>query len=87
MATLNVTVPDTGWVQVASDADAGFLAQGGGSYALEWATTASAAPPAVRGFVLPAASLVGRGLLGPGFVWVRQYPGGTGYPVTLTVSR
>lgn len=74
-------------MQVAADTDGGFLAQGGGSYALEWATTATAAPPTVRGFVLPAAALVGRGLLGPGFVWVRQYPTGTGYPVTLTVSR
>lgn len=87
MATLNVPLPDSGWVQVAADTDAGFLAQGGGSYALEWATTDAPTPPSVRGFVLPAAQLVGRGLLGPGYVWVRQYPTDTGYAVTLTVSR
>ncbi|MCR6497367.1 hypothetical protein LJB71_14865 [Thermomonas sp. S9] len=54
---------------------------------LEWATTDAPTPPSVRGFVLPAAQLVGRGLLGPGYVWVRQYPTDTGYAVTLTVSR
>lgn len=78
MPTINITIPAVGWTQVAAAGVAGFVAQAGGSGYLEWATTTGGTPPTagVSGHVLPADVMVGRSTMGPGAVWVRQYPSG-----------
>jgi hypothetical protein len=64
------------WVRIASATDAGFLASTGEHGYIEYATTADdvAPPPTLRGHVFAQAHPVGRGDLGPGYVWARVLP-------------
>lgn len=75
MPTLNITVTRA-WTQLAADSDAGFLASSTDAGYIEYATTATADAPAaeLQGHVVPQMQLVGRGLLGPGYVWARVLP-------------
>lgn len=72
MPTLNITVT-RGWTQLASSTDAGFLASSTDVGYIEYATTATATAPdaELQGHVVPQMQLVGRGVLGSGYVWAR----------------
>lgn len=75
MPTLNLTAGPS-WAKVADSSHPGFIAQSPVYGDLEWATTSEDAAPAdtLAGHVLPAQTVVGRGILGPGHVWVRLRP-------------
>lgn len=85
-----ITVGTT-WTKVADTALAGWTASSPAVGHLEWATRDAAGAPdaALAGHILPAAQLVGRGLLGPGHAWARlvgtAMPGAT-VPVVVTTT-
>ena len=63
------------WIQVAADTDAGFVASSADGGFIQYATTDdTATAPTVEGHLVPQMTLVGRGLLGPGYVWARVMP-------------
>lgn len=86
MPTINIPVTSA-WTKVADASNAELLLTWNSAVILEVATTAADAVPTVNGHRLNQGNAVTRGVMGAGFVWVREVAGSVPASINVVVTK